>query len=74
MTGRPLGPYGDPLEPDPEKKNREWRETSEHYGPGTPCSKCGDPISAVAPAWTEYCSRHKDKRADYRTQEDATDA
>lgn len=37
---------------------RKEREESEHYGPGTPCSQCGDPIPATAPAWTEYCSRH----------------
>jgi len=37
-------------------------DDSDHYGPGTPCSQCGNEIDEYSPEWTEYCHRHAEKR------------
>lgn len=41
----------------------ELRKQNENYGPGTPCSQCGDNISDGSPKWTEYCQQHAESRA-----------
>lgn len=34
------------------------KEESEHYGPGTICSHCGELIEPYAPDWAEMCLEH----------------
>lgn len=35
-------------------------EPDRTYGPGTPCSQCGDLIEDHAPNGAEYCEDHRD--------------
>jgi len=39
---------------------RQHKMENDHYGPGTPCSQCGEEIDAGRPEWAEYCYNHKE--------------
>lgn len=49
------------------------RRESDDYGPGTPCSQCGETIDGSSPEWTEYCRNHSDQRTVGTFETDMTD-